>query len=83
MGCDLFAKELVQTFRVKTDHHFITDDDGGRGTAAIFINQVLNRDRIASDVALFELCTSRREVGRGSLARRSTGLGEYHDLLIH
>jgi hypothetical protein len=42
-GCFLFGKKLVQTLRIEAHHYFFPDNDSGRGTAAIFINEVLYR----------------------------------------
>jgi hypothetical protein len=82
-GCSLLGKNLVQTLPIETHYHFLIHDDGGRGAAAIFINQILHGCRIAADIPIFVLYASRREVGPDGVARRSAGLGKDHDLLGH
>ena len=82
-GCFLLSKKLVQSFRIESHHHIVADDDSRRGTAAIFINEVLNSGGILTDVAVLECYASRREVRRGDLARRSARLREDDDLFSH
>jgi RecA/RadA recombinase len=62
-GCALVDKKLVQSFRIETHNHFVINDGGGSGTAAIFINQVAHRHGMGFDVALFVFDTPSREVG--------------------
>jgi hypothetical protein len=82
-GCFLFSKKLVQSLRIESHHHIVADDNSGRGAAAIFINEVLNSGGIPADVAVLKCYASRREVGLGDLARRSTRLREDDDLFSH
>jgi hypothetical protein len=82
-GTFLITKELVQSLRIESDHHLFPDDDSGCGTAAVFIDEILNRFRVLTDVTLLERYASRREVGRGDMAWRSAGLCKDDDLLRH
>jgi hypothetical protein len=62
-GCGLVDKELVQTFRIKPNYHFIIDNGGGGGTAVVFVYQVTHRHRVSLDVTFFVLDAPSREVG--------------------
>ncbi len=75
-GCALFDKKLVQALRIKPDHHFFSNDDRGRGTTAIFINQVLDSLLVAAHIAILIRYASLREVGRSCMARWSARLSK-------
>ncbi len=79
----LLCHQLVQPFRIETDHHFLADDQRRRRAALAFVNQIVHCLRIHGNVAVYEIDTSRREVGLGRAARRSTGLGEDDDSFRH
>lgn len=71
---------MVEPVRIESDHYFLAHHNRRRRTAAIFINQVLNRGGIAVDITFLVSKPSLREVGRSNVARRSAGLGEDDNL---
>jgi hypothetical protein len=77
------AKKLVETFGVESNHHLIINDESGSGTAAIFVNQIVDGLLVAADVAFFECDTPIQEVGLNEAARRSTRLGKEDYFLVH
>ena len=76
------AKELIETLGVESYHHLVSDDDGGCGTAAILVDQVLHRILVTADIAIFIRDSSLREVGPDCVARWSAGLGEKDNLCV-
>ena len=66
---------------IEAHHHFIAHHQGGGDAAAVLVHQLVDRLRVARDVALLECDPSLREVGFRRSARRSAGLGEDQDPL--
>ena len=71
-SADSARKHLVQLLRIKADHDFIANHNGGRGTAVIGSNQFENGLLILAHVFHFKWNTFLRKVGFGPCAGRST-----------
>jgi len=79
----LVAHQLIEAVRIEADHHLFSDDQGRSGATVVGVDQLLYRLRVRGNIAIYELDTSRREVGLGCAARGSTGLGEQDDAFGH
>ena len=77
----LAGENLFETLGIEADHDFIINNERGSRAALVLADQVVDGIGIAAYVALFESNSSLREVGRGGMARRSTGLGEHNDVV--
>jgi len=77
----LLSKYLFEPSWVEPDHHLVANDDGRGRAALVFSYQVAHRTLVSAYVANFKIDSSRREEGRGSLARRSSRLRENKNAL--
>ncbi len=76
-------KVLIDAVPVESDYDFLADHHGRGGAALVFINQFLQGALVGTDISIFELDTSTREVGLHGSARRSTRLGENDNFQVH
>ncbi len=84
MGWQLCCEQLLDALRVEPQDHVAADHDGRRHVALVLRNQLFDGVRVAGDVAVLKIGSSRREEGLEQLARRSARIGEDdHVLRLH
>ena len=77
----LLSKYLFEPSWVESDHHLVANDNGRGRAALVFSYQLAHGTLVSAYVANFKIDSSRREEGRGSLARRSSRLRENNNAL--
>ena len=79
MWAGLLGEQLIDPLWVETNDDLVADYHRWSGAATIFINQIAHRLSVFTEIAVFKLNTSAREVGLYRVAGWSTRLAEYED----